>query len=380
MTGRVVLEGRPIHIPDVLADPEYQNTGYQRIFGYRTDLGVPLLREGTTIGVFSLTRDEVNPFTEKQIELVTTFADQAVIAIENARLLNELRESLDQQTATSEVLRVESAARLCDASFGNIFRWQDDALRLVATYNTPAAFAEARGQLPLRRNQNNPIVEMLAAKTVLHVADLSADERYINRRDPNVIAAVELGGIRTFLAVPMLKDDELIAALIVYRQEVRPFSDKQIEFVKNFAARAVIAIENARLLTELREALEQQTATSEVLKVISASPGELEPVFRGILENATRICQAQFGTLNLYDAGAFRTAALHNPPAQFAQRLGATIRAHPASGLARVARTREIAHIDDISNRATLPRWRQGRSRACRPRQGSHRCHRPDAQ
>ena len=155
---------------------------------------------------------------------------------------------------------LESAARLWDASFGNIFRWDDGALRLVAAYNTPAAFIEARSQL--RRNQDNPIAEMLAAKTVLHVDDLAADERYIKRRDPNVIVAVELGGIRTFLTVPMLKDNELIGALIVYRQEVRPFSDKQIELVKNFSAQAVIAVENARLLNELRESLQQQTATA----------------------------------------------------------------------------------------------------------------------
>ena len=235
VTGRVALESRAIHIPDVLVDPEYTAAGYQKAFGYRTVLGVPLLRDGATIGAVNLSHDEVKPFTDKQIDLVTTFADQAVIAIENARLLDELRErttdlteSLEQQTATSEVLKVissspgdlqpvfsamlESAARLCDASFGNISRWEDDALRLVATYNTPAAFVEARSQLPLRRNQNNPIGEMLAAKAILHVDDLAADERYTKRRDPNIIAAVELGGIRTFLAVPMLKDNELIGA------------------------------------------------------------------------------------------------------------------------------------------------------------------------
>ena len=248
---------------------------FARDLGFNAVIFAPMRRGDTVIGVIGTARREQKPFDDKQVALIKSFADQAVIAIENTRLLNELRESLEQQTATSEVLKVistspgdlqpvfsailESAARLCDASFGNFYRRDDDTLRLVATYNTPVAFAEARTRSPLRLNQSNPVADMLAAKTVLHVEDLAQDERYTNQRDPTIVAGVELGGVRTFLAVPMLKDNEPIGALVVYRQEVHPFTDKQIELVQNFAAQAVIAIENARLLNELRESLEQQT-------------------------------------------------------------------------------------------------------------------------
>ena len=248
---------------------------FARDLGFNAVIFAPMRRGDTVIGVIGTARREQKPFDDKQVALIKSFADQAVIAIENTRLLNELRESLEQQTATSEVLKVistspgdlqpvfsailESAARLCDASFGNFYRRDDDTLRLVATYNTPVAFTEARTRSPLRLNQSNPVADMLAAKTVLHVEDLAQDERYTNQRDPIIVAGVELGGVRTFLAVPMLKDNEPIGALVVYRQEVHPFTDKQIELVQNFAAQAVIAIENARLLNELRESLEQQT-------------------------------------------------------------------------------------------------------------------------
>ena len=355
-TGRAALEGRAIHIPDVLADPEYRAAGHQQAAGYRTALAVPLLRDETTIGVFGLLRDEMNPFTDKQIALVQNFASQAVIAIENARLLNELRqrttdltertadltEALEQQTATSEVLQaisgfsgvlepvfatmLENAVRICDAKFGNIYRRDGDALHIVASHNTPPAFAENRRHSPYRPYSKSPIGRMMADKTVVHISDVTVEEVYLAQHDPVAVSAVALGGIRTLLGVPLLNKDEMIGAFFLSRQEVRAFTEKQIALVKNFAAQAVVAIENTRLLNELRqrtndltEALEQQTGTSEVLKTVSASPGDLQPVFASMLENAVRICDATFGVLPLYEGEHFRVVAMHNAPFAYAE-------------------------------------------------------------
>ena len=365
IVGRALLDGKVAQIADVLVDPDF-NLQVARSSGARSLLGVPMLREGAPVGVIVLARKTVRPFTDKQIELVETFADQAVIAIENVRLFDEvqartrdLAESLEQQTATSEVLQVISsspgelnpvfdtllsnATNICDAKFGNLFMYRDGAFTLVAMHNAPAAYAEARRRAPIRPSLGTGLGQVALTKQVAHVTDLMAEQAYIDRH-PFAVQGVELAGIRTLLAVPMLKDDQLVGGIVIYRQEVRPFSDKQIELVKNFAAQAVIAIENTRLLNELRqrtddlsESLEQQTATAEVLQVISSSPGELEPVFQAMLENATRICQAAFGSMLLGDGRPFRRVALHNAPQKFAElsERAPTIRSTDAPSLDR---------------------------------------------
>ena len=245
---------------------------------------------------------------------------------EIARLRRERDEALEREKAIAEVLRVissspgelepafqamlENAVRICGANFGVLFLREGDGLRRVAMHNPPPAYIEEHRRNPVARpSAASAHGRLIATKRVVHVADLRADQAY---RDgaPTTVLLVETAGARSYLGVPMLKDDDLIGTIIIYRQEIRPFTDKQIELVKNFAAQAVIAIENARLLNELRqrttdltEALEQQTATSEVLSVISSSPGELELVFKAMLENATRICEAKFGTLVLAEGG-----------------------------------------------------------------------------
>jgi GAF domain-containing protein len=196
---------------------------------------------------------------------------------------------------------------------------------------------------------------MLKTSTAIHIADLAQDERYIQKSDPEVVAAVELGGIRTFVAVPMLKDEKLIGTVILHRQEVRPFTDKQIELVKNFAAQAVIALENARLLNELRQSLEEQRATSDVLRVISSSPGELEPVFAAMLASATRICEAEFGNLFLREEDAFRAVAWHGEVTYVNTWRGPalTIRTDVADiPLARLAATKQCVHVADLRQEA----------------------------
>jgi class 3 adenylate cyclase len=278
----------------------------------------------------------------------------------------ERDEALEQQKAMSEVLAVisaspgdlepvfeamvEKAVRICEALFGNIYRWDGDAFALVATHNTPRAFAEARKRSPVRPQPSSIYGRVVATKAVVHVLDTG--ERRKTEGDNSALAeAIGLGRVRSALAVPMLKEGELVGLLVLSRQEVRPFTDKQIALVTNFAAQAVIAIENARLLNELRQSLEQQTATAAVLKVISSSPGELEPVFKALLENATQLCGASYGNLWLSEGDAFRSGALHGAmPTSYTEHwgAGALFKPEPEVPLARVAQTKRPFQYPDI--------------------------------
>ncbi|HEV2189415.1 MAG TPA: GAF domain-containing protein, partial [Stellaceae bacterium] len=334
-TGRALLEGRVIHIDDVNADSEYAWPEAVSIGKVRTTLAVPLLREGEPIGVITFARHRVEPFTERQIELVRTFADQAVIAIENARLITETHEALEQQTATAEVLGVinsspgdlapvfdamlEKALELCSAAFGVLWTYDGEFTHAAAIRGATPAYREFLN-VPQRPGPGSAQLRLMEGERFVHVADLADSDDY---RSGHALprALVDLGGGRALLAVPLRKDGGYLGAIMIYRQEPGPFTDKQIALLQNFAAQAVIAMENARLMTETREALEQQTATAEVLGVINSSPGDLAPVFDAILDRALRLCDAAFGTLFTRDGDAGRLVAWRNVPEAFAQYL-----------------------------------------------------------
>src|SRR5229473_889747 len=336
--SKVVSSHEVVHVEDIRKGPAYLGGDLNvrelaDIGGARTVVLVPMLKEDELIGTFTIYRQEVRPFTDKQIALVENFTKQAVIAIENTRLLRELRErtddlteSLEQQTATSEVLEIisssagelepvfqkmlENATRICGANFGTMTLYDQGSYRTIAVYNAPAYAATQLNKL-IHPHPMSGLGTIARTHQTVHIEDLRTQPPYLEG-NPTVVALSDLAGARTVVMVPMLKEDELSGVITIFRREVKPFTEKQTELVANFAKQAVIAIENTRLLKELRartddlsESLEQQTATSEVLEIISSSPGELEPVFQKMLENATRVCGANFGVMHLWDGDSF---------------------------------------------------------------------------
>ena len=331
-TSRVIASGKVEIIPDVLDEPDIKmpSGSLSRI---RAALGVPMLRDDKVEGVLVLTRPEPGPFTKSQIDLVQTFADQAMIAIENARLFDEvqtktagLQESLQHQTATSEVLAVisrspgelnpvfqtilASATNICDAQFGLLLLYEDGGFRCASMFNLPPAFAETFSRNPvINPPPIDPLGRLIATLQLVHVVDVKEEPAYLTNFPP-IVELVELGGARSLLLVPMLREKSLVGVIAIFRQTVHAFSDKQIDLVTSFGSQAVIAIENARLLNETKEALERQTATADILRVISQSPTDVRPVFDAIVLTAVRLFRCDLAFFLRCHGATFSQAAL----------------------------------------------------------------------
>src|SRR4030095_9964136 len=387
VAGRTVLDRQTVQVTDLQAEVNEfpEGSAFARQFGHRSIVSVPLLREGVAIGVMSLRRAEVQPFTEKQIDLLKTFADQAVIAIENARLFSELQqknealtkahaqvtESLDQQTATSEILRVmsrsqtdvqpvfdtivQSAVRLCAGLFGALFQFDGELLHMVAHHNyTPEALEAAHGVYPARPSRDHGSVRAIVERAVVHIPDVELDPEHQHRELRRAI------GQRSGLFVPMLREGDPIGVIMVARPEPGPFSNNEIELLKTFADQAVIAIENVRLFNETKEALERQTATANILRVISSSPTNVQPTFEAIAESATRLCGAVNGLVFRFDGELIHVAAHHSIGGA---ELNAILSAFPlppgrGSVAGRAIGSRRVVHVEDL---AQDPEYEQAR-------------------
>ncbi|HEY1863917.1 MAG TPA: GAF domain-containing protein, partial [Roseiarcus sp.] len=366
ITGLAMLEGKAIQVEDVQADPEYWPKNFAKPGELRTGLGIPMMRNGALIGVLALMRTEVRPFKAKQIELVQTFADQAVIAIENARLFDEvqaktrdLQESLEQQTASAEILRVisssptdvqpvfdaiaHSAAVLCEATNGTVFRLRDGLIHLVGHYSlSPTQLASVQHSFPAPLDRGTASGRAILERGVVHILDIAADPEYTAH-------SLVKTGLHSVLSVPMLRNGEPIGSINVSRDAVRPFSDRQIELLKTFADQAVIAINNVGLFNETQEALEQQKATADVLKVISRSAFDLDAVLQTLTHSARSLSGAASADVEMLDGDVLRIRAQSGCDPELVK----YIEEHPPrrgaeSVAGRVLMTGEAVHIPDV--------------------------------
>ena len=386
LTGRMVLARETVHVHDIELDPDYgvaTAPGVRQALAIRSFLGVPLFRDGRLIGTINLHRSEVRPFSAQEVTLVQTFADQAVIAMGNVQLFDELAtrngaltEALEQQTATSELLKVigrsnvdlqpvfdalaESAVRLCQAQRAFIFRFDGDVLRVVAAHNVSAArraFVEAN---PIRPGRHSAAARAALERRIVHIHDIQTDPEYtygVGQSDPTPT--------RTVLGVPVSKAGELLGVIILFRFELLPFSAGHIALIETFADQAAIAIDNARLFNELgtrnldlTDALDQQVATSEILRVMSASPTDVQPVFEAIAESAQRLCDGSFAGVFRFDGELMhRAASRHLTPAAaawFEQAYPMAPSRAQISG--RAVLTRVIVHVPDLLEDSEYPR------------------------
>ena len=363
VAGRAILERQIIHVQNVAADTAL--SPMVRDLGGNAIVAIPLLRDGEPIGAIALNGRQLGGFSDSQVALLKTFAEQAVIAITSAETYRalqtrtgDLQETLEYQTATSEVLKVisrstfdlqpvldtvaETAARLCVADQAALIRHEGGTLSLAANWGFPPEY-EARmneiGALRVGADAQTVSHRAIIERRVIHIPDVAAVPGYPD-------APIRLGRQRTSLGVPLLREGEPVGLILLARQRVEPFTDRQIDLVSTFADQAVIAIENTRLLTEQQEALEQQTATAEVLQVINASPGDLTPVFDAILDKAHSLCGATVGNLAIYKDGSFHLVATHGFPEQVA-----SLMRHPSAPNAytrELIRGERFHQIEDI--------------------------------